>query len=126
MSFFITNQISFRLIEKIGIAVNLLLLLALTHLCFPRARRHTRKFFELSYYNESTENFSIGWDDAFFVMHWIIVFTGLRVAVMDYVLVPLARKMRMEKKKDEVRFAEQAWVLLYAGVFWSFGMVRQG
>ena len=65
----------------------------------------------------------MGWDDMFMVFHWIVVFTGLRVAVMDYVLVPLAEYAGIEKKKERVRFAEQAWIFLYPGAFWSLGMV---
>lgn len=57
------------------------------------------------------------------VFHWIVVFTGLRVAVMDYILVPLAQAGGIAKKKERNRFAEQAWILTYAGAFWSLGMV---
>ena len=106
-----------------GLAVNLLMLLALTHLCFPRARRHTRKFFQLSYYNPSSGKYALGWDDLPLVFYWLIVFTGLRVAVMDYVLVPLAQMAGIEKKKDKVRFAEQGWSFVYYIAFWSLGMV---
>lgn len=104
--------------------MNLLSLLALTHMCFPRARRQTRKFFELSYYNASSGRYSLGWDDIFMVFFWIVVFTGLRVAVMDYLLVPLAQAAGITKKKDKTRFAEQTWVLIYYGAFWSLGMVN--
>jgi hypothetical protein len=106
-----------------GLSINLLLLLFLTHLCYPRARHHTRKFFELSYYNESRDRYALGWDDIFLVFHWIVVFTGLRAATMDYILSPLAQWAGLNKKKEKVRFAEQAWVLIYYGVFWSLGMV---
>lgn len=107
-----------------GLAVNLLILLALTHLCFPRARRHTRKFFQLSYYNPVSGKYTLGWDDLPLVLYWIVVFTGLRAAVMDYVLEPLAFMAGIEKKKEKVRFAEQAWIFLYDTAFWSLGMVR--
>ena len=111
------------LIEDAGVAVNLLMLLALTHMCFPRARRHTRKFFQLSYFNPSSGKYTLGWDDLPLVFYWIIVFTGLRATVMDYVLVPLAQLAGIEKKKEKVRFAEQAWIFLYSSAFWSLGMV---
>ena len=103
--------------------MNLLLLLGLTHICFPRARRHTRKFFDLSYHNEATGRYALGWDDVFMVFHWIVVFTGLRVAVMEYILLPLAEYAGIGKKKERIRFAEQAWIFLYASAFWSLGMV---
>ena len=113
-----------ELIKGKGLSTNLLSLLALTHMCFPRARRQTRKFFELSYYNASSGRYGLGWDDIFMVFFWIIVFTGLRVAVMDYLLVPLAQAAGITKKKEKTRFAEQAWVLVYYGTFWSLGMVN--
>jgi len=65
----------------------------------------------------------LGWDDIFMVFYWITVFTGLRAAVMDYLLVPLAQRAGIGKKKEKVRFAEQAWIFIYYGAFWSLGMV---
>lgn len=91
---------------------------------FPRARHHTRKFFALSYYNPETANYALGYDDLFFVGFWIVVITGLRAAVMDYLLAPLAQVIGLSKKKEKTRFAEQAWVLIYDSIFWSLGMVR--
>ncbi|KAL8838207.1 MAG: hypothetical protein Q9170_002250 [Blastenia crenularia] len=103
------------------LTLNLLTLLAMTHV-FPRARQHTRKFYHLAYYNSSSGKYAIGWDDSFLVINWVVVFCGLRAFVMDYVLMPLAQVMGLEKKKDKTRFAEQAWVLIYDTVFWSLGM----
>lgn len=96
----------------------------MTHACFPRARRHTRKFFLLSYYNQDSGRYALGWDDANMVVYWIILFTGLRAAVLDYVLVPLAQLAGIDKKKGRARFAEQAWILIYDTVFWCMGMVQ--
>lgn len=107
-----------------GLSVNLLILLALTHACFPRARPTTRKFFELSYYDAASGKYTQGWDDFPFVFFGIIVFTALRAATMDYVLKPLARLGGIQKKKATVRFAEQGWLLVYCSIFWSLGMVR--
>lgn len=101
------------------------MLLCLTHLCFPRARRHTRKFFELSYYNPDSGEYCAGWNDAWMVFYWIVVFTGLRAAVMDYLLTPFAKKAGAKTERDQTRFAEQAWLLIYYSVFWTLGMVRR-
>lgn len=109
----------------VGLSVNLLMLLFLTHLSFPRARRHTRKFFELSYYNPNSGEYCAGWNDAWMVLYWIVVFTGLRAAVMDYLLTPFAKKAGAKTERDQTRFAEQAWLLIYYSVFWTLGMVRQ-
>jgi acyl-CoA-dependent ceramide synthase len=118
------NSCMFRLTGLLGLAVNLLVLLGLTHLCFPRARRHTRKFFELSYYNRESGNYTQGWDDAYMVFYWMVLFTGLRASVMDFVLIPFARWGGVEGKKATTRFAEQAWLMIYASTFWSIGMVK--
>ncbi|KAI4113307.1 MAG: hypothetical protein LQ345_005686 [Seirophora villosa] len=108
--------------HQIGLAVNLLTLLAMTHACFPRARHHTRKFYRLSYYNPSSGKYALGWDDSFLVIYWIIVFTGLRAGFMDHILTPLAQMLGLEKKKEKTRFAEQTWVLTYYIFFWPLGM----
>ena len=62
----------------------------------------------------------------FLVSFWIIVFTGLRVTIMDYLLVPLAQRAGISKRKEKIRFAEQAWILIYPSLFWSLGMVCDG
>ena len=100
------------------------MLLALTHLSFPRARRHTRKFFELSYFNPETGEYRAGWNDAWMVSFWIVVFTGLRASVMEYVLIPFAKRYHVKTLRNQTRFAEQAWLLIYYSVFWTLGMVR--
>jgi len=119
-----TNQWTTANFLHVGIAINLLLLLFLTHFSFPRAQQHTRKFFHLSYYNPQTEQYGCGTDDLPYVALWLVVFTGLRVAVMDYILAPLARKGGIRTKKGLVRFQEQAWLVCYCICSWSFGMVR--
>ena len=92
-------------------------------MCFPRARRHTRKFFELSYYNPETAEYRAGWNDAFMVFYWIVIFTGLRAAFIDYILMPLAKKGGIKTVRDCTRFSEQAWLLIYYSIFWTLGMV---
>ncbi|KAL8972953.1 MAG: hypothetical protein Q9183_000254 [Haloplaca sp. 2 TL-2023] len=108
--------------HQIGLAVNLLSLLTLVHWVFSDMRHQTRKFYRLSYYNPASGEYALGWDDSFLVVFWIVVFTGLRAAVMDYALAPLTSLVGLEKKKEKIRFAEQAWVLMYDTVFWSLGM----
>jgi len=107
----------------IGLSLNLLVLLALTHICFPLARRHTRKFFKLSYYNAETDSYRAGWNDIWMVTFWIVAFTGLRATVMDYILTPLGKRCGIKTPRDETRFAEQAWLITYYMVFWPIGMV---
>jgi acyl-CoA-dependent ceramide synthase len=78
----------------------------------------------MSYYDAESQTYTQGWDDLYFVMFWIVIITGARVAVMDYVFRPLARAGGVESKKTEIRFAEQGWLIVYYSVFWTLGMVR--
>ncbi|KAI8065615.1 TLC domain-containing protein [Gongronella butleri] len=51
------------------------------------------------------------WDLAF-LFFYVCVFTALRAAVMEYVLLPIAKFSGVPKKKFD-RFTEQAWYFLY-------------
>ncbi|KAF2259394.1 longevity assurance proteins LAG1/LAC1 [Lojkania enalia] len=108
--------------HQIGISVNLILLLLLTHNFLPRARRYSSKFLHLSYYNSDIGLYGCGTDDLFFVALWVVVFTGLRVFVMEYLLDPLARLGGIHSRKGLVRFKEQAWLVVYCTGSWSLGM----
>ncbi|KEF60460.1 uncharacterized protein A1O9_02021 [Exophiala aquamarina CBS 119918] len=108
--------------HQITISLNFISILFLIHLVFPSAQHHTQKFFRISYFNPATGTYALGWDDIFFVFYWTVVFTGLRCAVMDYLLTPLASLLGIKKKKPKVRFAEQAWIFIYPSFSWSVGM----
>jgi acyl-CoA-dependent ceramide synthase len=77
----------------------------------------------MSYYNPETQEYGRGWDDMYFVFFWIVLVTGLRAAVMDYVLMPFGKWGGVKTKKGVVRFAEQGWLVVYCSIFWSLGMV---
>lgn len=91
--------------------------------CLPKARPYTRKFFTLSHYNEETGKYAAGFDDGYFIAFCVVLFTFLRASVMQYLLTPVARMGGITKPKMQVRFTEQAWLLVYYGVFWTYGMV---
>ena len=110
--------------ELTGLSINCILLLTLTHLFFPSLRPRTAHYFNLSYRDHATGLYYQGWNDMKFVSFWIVIFTALRAAAMDYVLVPLAKSLGITKKKTTIRFAEQAWLLVYYAVFWTLGMVN--
>lgn len=123
----VTSLVSRRLLltrPGTALAVGLLLTLAFAHQCFPGLRRHTQKFFALSYYDPQTEEYGLGTDDVYMVVFWILLFTALRAAAISYVLIPFAAWAGIKRRKGQVRFAEQAWVFLYAATFFSLGMVR--
>ncbi|KAF2134715.1 longevity assurance proteins LAG1/LAC1 [Dothidotthia symphoricarpi CBS 119687] len=108
--------------HQMGISINLLSLLCLTHLFFPRACSQTTKFFTMSYYNPETEMYGCGADDLPFVMLWTLLFTGLRVLAMEFLLDPLARCAGIRTKKGLDRFKEQAWLVVYYTGSWSLAM----
>lgn len=107
-----------------GISMNLVALLSLTHIFFPRARSRTTKFFQMSYYNPNTNMYGCGTDDLPFVLLWCVLFTAIRVVVMEYLLDPLARLGGIRTRKGLNRFKEQAWLIVYYTASWSLGMVR--
>ncbi|KAG8525720.1 uncharacterized protein KY384_000480 [Bacidia gigantensis] len=108
--------------HQIGLSINLILLHALSSIFIPRARNTTRKFYQLSHYNQASGKYSAGWDDLYLVWYSIVALTGLRAATMEHVLVPLASLGGINKSKERVRFAEQAWILIYYSVFCPLGL----
>ncbi|KAF2155775.1 longevity assurance proteins LAG1/LAC1 [Myriangium duriaei CBS 260.36] len=108
--------------HQLGLSINILLLLGLTHLLFPSLRPTTSRYFLLSYKDHKTGLYQPGSEDFKFVALWIVIFTGLRAGTMDYVLVPWARSLGIHKKKATIRFAEQAWLIVFYSVFWTVGI----
>lgn len=106
-----------------GLAFNLIALLFLTYYGVPPLRPYTAKFLSLSYYNPNSGKYAIGYADFCLMTTWIVALTGLRAGCMQYVLVPLARRWGILKKKVATRFAEQGWMLFYYSVFWPLEMV---
>ncbi|KAI5467842.1 putative longevity-assurance protein [Mariannaea sp. PMI_226] len=106
----------------VGLSFNLLALLFLAHHFIPRARTHTTKFFHLSYPNSKTGKYGVGFDDVYFLIFGIVVFTGLRAATMEYLLAPLGKLQGITKRKALTRFSEQAWLAILYTAFWPLGM----
>lgn len=119
----IRSLLSLIVSNRIGLSFNLITLIFLTHICLPKARPHTSKFFTLSYYNPESGKYSIGTNDYHFISFCIVLFTGLRACLMEHILSPLARQWGISKRKDITRFSEQAWMLVYYSVFWTVGTV---
>ncbi|CAJ2504115.1 Uu.00g115090.m01.CDS01 [Anthostomella pinea] len=116
------NLARWLLDNQAGLSFNLIALVVLAHVFIPKARQHTPKFLTLSYYNPATGKYAIGGDDYYFISFCVVLFTGLRAAIMEYILAPLARHCGIAKRKDITRFSEQAWLLIYYSVFWTLGM----
>ncbi|KAI8146663.1 TLC domain-containing protein [Fennellomyces sp. T-0311] len=59
--------------------------------------------------------------DITFLLFYICVFTALRAAIMNHVLVPLARAWGVNKKKYD-RFAEQGYSFIYYSTSFTCGL----
>lgn len=84
---------------------------------FAALRPYTRKFFHLQYSKGEAHGvsayYSRGIDDIYFVVTGILALTFLRATCMNYFLVPMARALKITKRKPQLRFAEQGWALIY-------------
>lgn len=105
--------------------MTILAMLLACHNLYPSLRPYTAPFFQLSYYHPSQDVYVQGLDDIYFVISSALVFTAIRAIAIDWVFRPIARKAGL-KRKASVRFAEQGWLGVYYGFFWSFGMVSLG
>lgn len=106
--------------HQLGLCVNAMLVVLLSYLLFDDLRNMTGGFFMLSYPLEGV--YGIGPHDLKLVFGFMTLFTAARVAVMDYVLKPLAVELQILKPKTQTRFAEQSYMIVYYTVFWSWGL----
>jgi hypothetical protein len=90
--------------HQLGISLNLILLVTLTYILFPSLRERVGSFFTLQYPTGKMGEFSIGPRDVYLVAGYVVLFTGLRAAFMDYLLLPLAGLMGIRSKKLRVRY----------------------
>ncbi|KAM0722631.1 hypothetical protein Q7P37_002072 [Cladosporium fusiforme] len=109
--------------HQLGISLNLILLVSLTYLLFPSLRERVGAFFTLQYATGNSGEFSLGPKDMYLVVGCVVLFTGVRAVCMDHALLPLAGVLGIKQKKAKVRFAEQAYLLLYYTVYWTWGLV---
>lgn len=91
--------------HQLGVSLNLILLVALTYLLFPSLRERVGAFFTLQYATGKTGEFSLGPRDMYLVVGYVVLFTGVRAACMDYALLPLAGVLGIKQKKAKVRYA---------------------
>ena len=89
--------------HQLGISLNLILLVTLTYLLFPSLRERVGAFFTLQYPTSKLGEFSVGPRDVYLVVGYVVLFTGLRAACMDYLLLPLAGFLGIRSKKLRVR-----------------------
>ncbi|KAJ5501606.1 TRAM1-like protein [Penicillium expansum] len=107
--------------NQIGISLTTLSMLLALHNLYPSLRPYTQPFFQLSYYNESSNSYVQGWDDVYFVISAAIAITGIRAIAIEWFMQPLARACGL-KRKQSVRIAEQGWQAMYYSFIWGVGL----
>lgn len=119
----------FAVQHQLGLSLNLMLLVGMSYLFFPSLRESMSAFLWLSYRAHGVEGVEMekamygqGPRDLYLVLSFIVFFTAVRAFMLDYVLSPLAGACGIRNKKGRVRFAEQAYVLLYYFLYWTWGM----
>ncbi|KAG5659642.1 hypothetical protein KAF25_002201 [Fusarium avenaceum] len=106
--------------NQIGICLALLVPLLLAQ-CASITQPLTAKFTTLSYFNEETGEYGVGFDDNYLVAVLIVALTGLRDATMRFALAPITTVCGLSKN-ESTRFKEQAWLFIYYSTCWSVGM----
>ncbi|KAG7002568.1 Sphingosine N-acyltransferase-like protein FUM18 [Fusarium oxysporum f. sp. conglutinans] len=106
--------------NQIGICLGILAPLLIAQ-CNSITRPLTAKLTSLSYRDEFTGEYGVGFDDNYLVAVLIVVLTGLRDVTMRFVLDPLAAAWGLGRARS-MRFKEQAWMVVYYSTCWSVGM----
>lgn len=108
--------------HQLGLSLNFVLLLCMSYALFPSLRSNIAACFALSYPTETPGLYGQGPRDVYLVASWVIYFTGFRAFMLDYVLLPLAGYCGIGRRKGRVRFAEQAYMLVYYAIYWFWGL----
>ncbi|KAF5619292.1 sphingosine n-acyltransferase lag1 [Fusarium tjaetaba] len=106
--------------NQLGICLGILTPLLIAQ-CNSLTRLLTAKLTSLSYRDEFTGEYGVGFDDNYLVAVLIVVLTGLRDATMRFVLDPVAAAWGLGRARS-MRFKEQAWMVIYYATCWSVGM----
>ncbi|GAB7322831.1 hypothetical protein MBLNU13_g05398t2 [Cladosporium sp. NU13] len=106
--------------HQLGLCVNAMLVIIISHILFPDLRDKTGGFFMLSY--PLDDLYGIGTQDLKLVLGFMTFFTATRAASLDYVLKPLAERSGITKTKTQIRFAEQSYMICYYTLYWSWGL----
>ena len=100
--------------HQLGLCVNAMLVL------FPDLRDKTGGFFMLSYPLDGP--YGMGPQDLKLVLGFVVFFTAIRAASLDYLLKPLAIRLGITKPMTQIRFAEQSYMIFYYTLYWSWGL----
>lgn len=107
---------------RIGISLTILAMLLALHNLYPSLRPYTQPFFELSYYDPTSNTYIQGWHDLYLVVSAALALTAIRAIVIERVIQPIGRSLGL-KRKAALRLAEQGWQVLYYGFIWAIGLV---
>ncbi|KAJ2464258.1 Sphingosine N-acyltransferase lag1, partial [Coemansia sp. RSA 2322] len=72
--------------------------------------------------NDSQGRYLRGERDAYFILHWAIVFTFIRATVMYKMLEPFAKWYGVRSLRKLTRFGEQGWLTIYYIISNSVGV----
>ncbi|KYG42294.1 hypothetical protein M433DRAFT_158048, partial [Acidomyces richmondensis BFW] len=109
--------------HQLGLSVNLMLFVGFSYALFPSLREKMGAFFCLSYPSNTQDGmYNLGSRDLYPVASFIVFFTALRASALEYLLLPLAGKLGIKQRKGRVRFAEQAYMMIYYALYWGWGL----
>ncbi|PGH08263.1 hypothetical protein AJ79_06049 [Helicocarpus griseus UAMH5409] len=108
--------------NQIGVCVTILTMIFALHNLYPSLRPYTSPFLQLPHYQPEKGTYVQGWDDIYFAMGAILAFTAVRAIAIEWIFQPIARQWGLKKQKASLRFAEQGWILVYYGGYWTYGM----
>ena len=106
--------------HQLGLCVNAMLVVLISYFLFPDLRDKTGGFFMLSYPLDGL--YGMGPQDLKLVLGFVVFFTAIRAASLDYLLKQLAIRLGITKLKTQIRFAEQSYMIFYYTLYWSWGL----
>ncbi|KAJ2608681.1 Sphingosine N-acyltransferase lag1 [Coemansia sp. RSA 1365] len=71
---------------------------------------------------DSEGRYCCGLTDIYFILHWTVIFTYIRVVVMNRLLEPFARWYGVKSARKQTRFGEQGWLAIYYTISNSVGL----
>ena len=99
----------------------MILAVASVHSFIPVVRPYTKPLYRLSY-PVGNGQYLQGSADTSFVLGWLVLISAIRATIIEGVY-QFVTKYQIIARKTRMRFAEQGFLLLYAGASFSIGMV---
>jgi acyl-CoA-dependent ceramide synthase len=90
--------------HRLGLCVNVIMVVLISYYLFPELRDKSGEFFMLSYPLNGLYGF--GLQELKLICGFVVCFTASRAACVDYLLKPLAANLGITNAKTQIRFAE--------------------